>query len=73
MTHEICRLTAKNRDQLRNSMLGNRVWAIFTFLSHADTVLDSARLTHCCLSPVVCTAVNFITLVCVVCFDVIRF
>jgi len=26
-----CRLTAKNRDQLRNSMLGNRVWAAFTF------------------------------------------
>ena len=22
-------LTAKNRDQLRNSMLGNRVWATF--------------------------------------------
>ena len=26
-----CRLTAKNRDQLRNHMLGNRVWATFTF------------------------------------------
>ena len=25
------RLTAKNRDQLRNSTLGNRVWATFTF------------------------------------------
>ena len=24
-------LTAKNRDQLRNPMLGNRVWAAFTF------------------------------------------
>jgi len=31
MTHITCRLTAKNRDQLRNPMLGNRVWAIFTF------------------------------------------
>jgi len=26
------RLTAKNRDQLRNPTLGSRVWATFTFL-----------------------------------------
>jgi len=32
MTHITCRLTAKNRDQLRNPTLGNRVWATFTFL-----------------------------------------
>jgi len=32
MTHVTCRLTAKNRDQLRDLTLGNRVWAIFTFL-----------------------------------------
>jgi len=32
MTHVTCRLTAKNRDQLRNPTLGNRVWAAFTFL-----------------------------------------
>ena len=31
MTHVTCRLTANNRDQLRNPMLGNRVWATFTF------------------------------------------
>ena len=31
MTHVTCRLTAKNRDQLRNSTLGNRVWAAFAF------------------------------------------
>jgi len=31
MTHLTCRLTAKNPDQLRNSTLGNRVWATFTF------------------------------------------
>ena len=30
MTHVTCRLTAKNRDQLRNPTLGNRVWATFT-------------------------------------------
>ena len=31
MTHVTCRLTAKNRDQLRNPALGNRVWATFAF------------------------------------------
>ena len=31
MTRVIFRLTAKNRDQLRNHTLGNRVWATFTF------------------------------------------
>jgi len=31
MTHVTCRLTAKNRDQLRNPTLGNRVLATFTF------------------------------------------
>ena len=32
MIHVICRLTGKNRDQLRNPTLGNRVWATSTFL-----------------------------------------
>ena len=32
MTHVTCRLTAKNRDQLRNPTLGTRVWAAFTFV-----------------------------------------
>ena len=32
MTHVTCRLTAKNRDQLQNPTLGNRVRATFTFL-----------------------------------------
>jgi len=32
MTHVTCRLTAKNRDQLRNPTLGNRVWATFYYL-----------------------------------------
>jgi len=32
MTHVACRLTAKNRDQLRNPTLGSQVWATFTFL-----------------------------------------
>ena len=34
MTHATCRLTAKNRDQLRNPTLGNRVWAICTFTAY---------------------------------------
>jgi len=33
MTHVTCRLTAKNRDQLRNPTLGNRVWATFAFFT----------------------------------------
>ena len=35
MTDVTCRLTAKNRDQLRKSTLSNRVWATFFYLSHA--------------------------------------
>jgi len=31
MTQVTCRLTAKNRDQLQNPTLGNRVRATFTF------------------------------------------
>ena len=33
MTYVTCRLTAKNRDQLRNHTLGSRVWATFTFFT----------------------------------------
>ena len=38
MTHIICRLTAKNWNQLRNPTLGrpNRVWAIITFYVIVD-------------------------------------
>jgi len=32
ITHVTCRLTTKNRDQLRNPTFGNRVLATFTFL-----------------------------------------
>ena len=31
MTDATCRPSAKNWDQLRNSLLNNRVWAAFTF------------------------------------------
>jgi len=41
-----CRLTAKNRDQLRNATLGNRVWATFSFLRSTGCV---CLLAHKCL------------------------
>ena len=37
MTHVTCRLTANNRDQLRNPTLGNRVWATFAFFTFGCT------------------------------------
>jgi len=36
MIHVTCRLTAKNRDQLRNPTLGNRVWATITFFTSKE-------------------------------------
>ena len=36
MTHVICRLTAKNWDQLRNPTLGNRVWATFLHIQNPE-------------------------------------
>ena len=49
MTHVTCRLTAKNRDQLRNSTLGNRVRATFTFVRHIQVVSSAsyARYWSC--------------------------
>jgi len=60
MTHVTCWLTAKNRDQLRNPTLGNRVWATFTFFLSAQSsvvcrfsLLALPRQVACSLSPVV--------------------
>ena len=37
MTHVTCRLTTKNRDQLRNPTLGSRVWATLPlYIATAD-------------------------------------
>jgi len=54
MTHVTCRLTGKNRDQLGNPTLGNRVWATFFNLcsaSYASCLRDVARtcyrVLHC--------------------------
>jgi len=40
MTHVTCRLTAKNRDQLRNPMPSNRAWATVYTYSRGKGVLD---------------------------------
>ena len=44
MIHVTCRLTASNRDQLRNPTLGRldyRVWATFTFFSILQGIFQS--------------------------------
>ena len=47
MTHVTRGLTAKNRDQLRNPTLGNRVCAAFTFLTLSEALsLNSAGAWH---------------------------
>jgi len=43
MTHVTRRLTAKNRDQLRNPALGNRVRATFTFFRRRGVVVRGVR------------------------------
>ena len=50
MTHITCRLTAKNRDQLRNPTLGNRVWAFYLCRS----------IKRCC-DPPICLSVCHVT------------
>jgi len=45
MTHVTCRQIAKNRDQLRNPTLGNRVWATFTvFTANEPLRVDCIQL-----------------------------
>jgi len=48
MTHVTCRLTAKNRDQLRNPTRGNRVWTTFTFFV---TDVAPRRSGRCSATP----------------------
>ena len=54
MTHVTCRLTAKNRDELRNPTLGSRVWATFTFTE------DRGRIAQ---QPSVCFPVLWMRLI----------
>jgi len=42
MTHVTCRLTAKNRYQLRNRILGNGVWATYYFYLLTSALCDEA-------------------------------
>jgi len=51
MTHVTCRLTAKNWDQLRNTTLGNRVWATFTFLPCLGSSYSTAHFAFGPLAP----------------------
>jgi len=46
MTHVTCRLTAKNRDQLRNPTLGNRLCATYTFLQLLDGLLSHLKINR---------------------------
>jgi len=46
-SHVTCRLTAKNRDQLWNPTLGNRVWATFTLLFAAPLCTYTVT-AYCC-------------------------
>jgi len=46
MTHVTCRLTEKNRDQLRKPTLGNRVWATFTFCRAYNILTSTAIFWH---------------------------
>ena len=48
MTHVTCRLTAKNRDQLRNPTLGTRVWATF-FTSDGCLDVKKENIQSCCM------------------------
>ena len=43
MTHVACRLTAKNRDQLRNPTLGNREYGLLPRPGHAQAGYASSE------------------------------
>jgi len=47
MTHVTCRLTARNRDQLWNRMLGSQVWATFTFFYFPCWLPQGLRCSRC--------------------------
>ena len=59
MTHVTCRLTDKNRDQLRNPTLGSRVWAAFTLLDGVMCTQNVPKLCQVMVSCVAAFAVDF--------------
>jgi len=71
MIHVTCRLTAKNRDQLRNptlGRLGNRVWATFTFFYLICTLQKVSEIIF--TFPVANDGVHvFITLLDTLCYE----
>jgi len=61
MTHVTYWLTAKNRDQLWNHMIGNRVWFTFTFFSRC---VCCSLCTTLCLQwepEIIAVAVMYLT------------
>ena len=70
MTHVTCRLIAKNRDQLRNPTLGNRVWATFTLTTNRTNHI-SFRLHSFSLVTLPLIALQSIVMTLSVCLSVI--
>ena len=65
MIYVTCRLTAKNRDQLRDPTVGNRVWASFTFTFSTS---DHARTHDTALTASSTFAFNRLYLFSFVCY-----
>ena len=57
MTHVTYRLTAKNRDQLQNPTLGNRVWATFTFFIPRE-MCETVTVVRVALAPLAADAAD---------------
>jgi len=69
MIHVTCRLTAKNRDQLRNPTLGNRVWATFyQFITHSSiTHIFFQTCQHIMSIAQTLTLLNLTDVICLCC------
>jgi len=48
MTHVTCRLTTKNRDQLRNPTIGNQVWATLNLFTYLTVAVGQETVIPCC-------------------------
>ena len=58
MTHVTCRLTAKNRDQLRNPTLGNRVWATAVPIPVITTEISQKIFPITAVFPLITTVIS---------------
>ena len=63
MTHVTCRLTAKNRDQLRNLTLGIRLWANFTFFTRNGGGVGGTCVCgkHLARMPIICALTDCVS------------